>query len=188
MLQNILSYSPSQSYFTPELSLLLSYDENSKRICFTSQFDNELYDFKQIIGSEIIIDEVIISSNMLLEGPFKERVSEEKVKNIQLKITVEDTLKPNYYVPFFKSSSAESKEEPVVKAALEQVAQWNSIISILMRQNELQSDVKQDKITDKPETSNGSVADELLKMSELLKQDLITREEFDLQKAKLLSK
>ncbi|OMD66671.1 hypothetical protein [Paenibacillus odorifer] len=208
MLEKLHTYVPHQKFITPDNDLILSFDENSKRINFTSKYNNELYDFDKIIVSEVIINEVSVSKTdrssqiggALIGGALLGGVgaaigglsgdikAEGKVKRIQLKITINDIQNPNHYVTFFQSAVEVDKDNPTVKSALEQVSKWNSIISILIKR-EIEEKAENAQVANtKQEEQRGSVADELLKLSELLKQDFISKEEFDLQKAKLLSK
>lgn len=205
MLERLYQYSPSQKYITPNNELIISYDENGKQINFTSRHNNKTFDFDQIMGSEVIINEISVSktdrSSQLggaliggalfggvgaaiggLSGDIK---AEGKVKKIQLKVTINDIQDPNHYVVFFESIAEVEKENPAVKSAIEEVSKWNSIISILIKRQIEEKAIVNIK-HEEQYGSVGSVADELLKLSELLKKDFITKEEFELQKAKIL--
>ncbi|ASA21841.1 SHOCT domain-containing protein [Paenibacillus donghaensis] len=206
VLERLHSFNPSQKIYTPDNEMIFSYDENRKQINFTNSRYNTVYEFKDIIQSEIILNEVSVSKTdrgsqlggALIGGVLLGGVGaaigglsgdikiEGKVKKIQLKITVNDIQNPNYYVLFFDSMTEIDKNDPVVKEAVEQITKWNSVINIFIkRYNE--EKVLENHILDQPSSHNSSIADELLKLSNLLKEEIITKEEFDKEKSKLLN-
>lgn len=203
-LQKILEgkkhYTITQQVVSDDIKTILSYDEGRGKINFTTENGNKTYEFKDIMQSEIIQNGVSVtktSRGSQLGGAIVGGVllggvgavigslsgitkTEEKIKKIQLKIVVKDTHAPNHYVSFLDSEKELENDNSRLQSAVEKVNHWNSIISVLINKSD-------EKVKDDSSTRSVSAADELLKLSELLKQGLITQDEFDKQKLKLLS-
>jgi hypothetical protein len=122
-----------------------------------------------------------------------------EIQAITLQITVNDTRNPVYYIKFLYVVEAIRKNNPEYQYAIKQVNHWHGLISVLIRradadtqetkQQELVSAVASNTSREEPPASiaSTSVADELVKLADLLKQGLITSEEFSEMKKKLIS-
>jgi hypothetical protein len=109
----------------------------------------------------------------------------ELVKSISLKVIVNDTNKP-FFIGYFLNEKKEiEKSSDQCKEALMLANHWFSLISVLIKQAD-EKDTAPNEVV-KSGNHQIKVADELLKLSELMKQGIITGDEFDKQKRKLLS-
>ncbi|HBZ79031.1 MULTISPECIES: SHOCT domain-containing protein [Brevibacillus] len=215
------NFSISKRYMSEYNDCGIAIDENSKRISFLYTDRSYTYSYKDILESEIIEDGISVTKTSrgsqiggallgavlaggvgaIVGGLSGEKKTMEKVKNVDLKVIVNDTSNPIHKVNFFKSidlathqetKDGEKKDSPKYKAAIENANHWQALISVLIRQADEEDKSKiQEKVEEitvaKESNSSISIADELLKLSELLKQGIISQEEFDKQKAKLLS-
>jgi hypothetical protein len=82
-----------------------------------------------------------------------------------------------------------TKDSARYKNALEQARHWHGLISVLINlaDKEDHHSPTQQTITPNAPSSSIPVADELLKLGQLLQSGLLTQEEFQSQKAKLLN-
>lgn len=127
--------------------------------------------------------------------------SSKEVFKIDLRITANDTQKPVYTINFLTADILDfngkpfpiKKDDQKYKLSAEKVNHWYALISVLIKQADEEDRVKVVESSNNTTTiiqenlSNISVADELQKLHELLKQNIITQEEFDKQKLKILS-
>lgn len=101
-----------------------------------------------------------------------------KIKNeliIGLRITVSDIINPIYIINFYNEES--SNQEP-----REQAMHWHGVLKAMIKKTNQQIETKEQKAL-----QTNSIADELTKLSSLLNKGIITQEEFDKQKNKLLN-
>ena len=215
-MQNHLNdFTVSQQFqsFDDRCSLLL--DEKRKKVCFIFANDNvtEIYDYKDILESEILEDGKSITTTtrssqiggalighaiagkagLVVGGLSGKKTTEQEVYKIDLKVIVNNTKNPNKVINFYTAdTTSKGKILPVKKGSAEYnkanslVNHWHSLLSLLIKQEDNIN--LENKIGSYVKSSNKlSVADEIKKLSELLDQGLITKEEFHQQKQKLLS-
>jgi hypothetical protein len=159
------------------------------------------------IGGALVGGLIAGGVGAIIGGLSGQKTSTNLVKSLDLKIIVKDTVNPFFIINFMnnvfeptggQNKIGESKESGKYKYAFERITHWQSLISVLIkRANEDDNVVSQNNtfnshvpvVLPDPNSNNKSnfVADELLKLSELLKQGIITESEFELQKGKLLS-
>ncbi|WP_431809148.1 SHOCT domain-containing protein [Brevibacillus agri] len=215
------NFSISKKYLSDHNDCGIAIDENAKKISFLYMDRAYTYSYKDILESEIIEDGISVTKTSrgsqiggallgavlaggvgaIVGGLSGEKKTLDKVKNVDLKVIVNDTKNPIHKINFFKSidpityqetKDGEKKDSPKYKAAIENANHWQALISVLIRQADEEDKSKiQEKVEEisvaKETISSLSVADELLKLSELHKKGIISQEEFDKQKAKLLS-
>lgn len=161
-------------YYSKDYSSGIVLDEINKKIhIFQPKHKNvdgsyiishNKFDFNDIIESEVIINSKSIvktvRSNqiagalignmiagglgMVIGGLSSEKINIDKIKNIDLKITVNDISSPVYKVnflnqhdPYFNYYQKEGydKESVEYKTAIKQVDKWQGIMDILLKQN-----------------------------------------------------
>jgi len=171
------------------------------------EYSAQTYSYKDILESEIVIDGETITKvsrtsqvgraligaalaggvGAVIGGLSGKSTSKEKVKKIELKVIVKDMKNPVKIVTFLDESSPINKEDRRYKEAYEQVLHWHSLFKVLIEQSD-KEDTNNKQNQDNNDSSFLSVADEIRKLSELLKEGIITQEEFEIQKKKLLAK
>lgn len=123
-----------------------------------------------------------------------------QVKSITLQITTNDTRSPVQNIKFLYLEEAILKNSVRYQHAFREANHWHGLISVLIKRADAEEqELKQQEfvknednikpvIEEKPLTINQpiSIADELGKLAELLRQGLLTQEEFNSQKKKLL--
>lgn len=151
--QNTLNnYKITEEITSCDLKYILSFDEDAQKINFASEHGNKTYSFRDILQSEIIQDGVSITKTSrgsqlggalvggvlfggvgaVIGGLTGNTETEQKIKKIQLKIVVNDTKSPNYYI-LFLSNPDDSLEKSLLDYAKEKVNSWNDIMSILIK-------------------------------------------------------
>lgn len=179
----------------------IGYDGVRKKICILSNHKALIYECKDIIQSELDVDgETVLKQSIsgtigrsvvggifgggvgaIIGGTTGSKKGKEKVKKIDLKITVLNTQNPVYRINFLNLEV--KKGGSLYNMMYEKAEKWHGIISILIKQAEME-------IHDKNLGSSNpnSVADELLKLKNLLDSKIITKDEFDTEKNKVLTK
>lgn len=114
--------------------------------------------------------------------------SKEQVMTIQLKIIINDTKNPLKIIPFLNETTSIKKEDEKYLKAYEEAMHWLSIFKVIIDKadKEDKSKVQSNKINDN-KTTTSNIADEIRKLHDLLKEGIITQEEFDSQKKKIIS-
>lgn len=108
-----------------------------------------------------------------------------KVKNIALKIIVNDNQNPTYIINFFSANDSGIQVGGMVYKAIMEgengIHKWHGRLSLIIKQGE------QSVVHIKNDTVKVDLVDEIDKLSKLLEKGVITNEEFVQAKAKLLS-
>ena len=195
-------FKSSKEFISYDYKNILALDEESKRICVVSDDGTrKIYLYKDLLQVEIVEDGVSVTTTSrtsqlggalvggmlaggvgaVIGGLSGKTKTEREINSIELKLVVNDTNQPVYSFVFYKKKKFE--EFQATQKAKNEVNFWHSLISVLIKRAD------EEDITSNESNKNdyNSVADELLKLSELLKQGIITKEEFEKQKTKLLS-
>ncbi|OBY77749.1 hypothetical protein BBG47_20245 [Paenibacillus sp. KS1] len=182
-----------------EMSLLV--DEKQQQICFChkNSFRPQIYNYRDIVKSELLLDENNISTmhrdhcghdngggHSLLGYRCNRRI-----KKIELSIIVDDMYQPVYKIKFLNDGYGLLEDESEYKRAFEEAYQCHQLINVLMKRGldsvKPNETVKSTGTTTVIEpTSAVLVADELRKLSQLKDEGVISQEEFDVQKKKLI--
>ena len=176
----------------------VGFDKNRKKICFyNEQQDNALkiYSFNDIMESEIVVDgNTLVKTSTtstigralvggvltggvgaVIGGVTGKKSHNEVVKNIDLKICINDSENPFYKIRFLDVEC--KKGDFTYKDGYEKAEKWHGIVSTFIKQSE---------VNENKNTSESSNINDLLKLKELLDSGLITKKEFNEQKKKLL--
>ncbi len=114
----------------------------------------------------------------------------DKVKSIDLKIVVNDVNEPMFILNFLNvkntldPNDGYKNNHPTYTNAIKSARYWHSLLKVLIKKAD-EEDEKKENIQS---TQNLSIADELKKLKLLLDDEILTKEEFEEQKAKLLNK
>lgn len=205
LLQSIEGFEVAQHIVLNSNELLIAVDDINQKFCV---IDTEIrvFSYKDIVGVELFEDGVQLTKTSrgsqlggaILGGVLaggvgavigglsgKTTTTNELVKSISLRVILNDTNKPFFIGYFLKENEEINKNSNQYEEALKLANHWFSLISVLIKQAD-EKDTAPKEIV-KSGNDQRSVADELLKLSELMKQGFITGDEFEKQKKKLLS-
>jgi hypothetical protein len=155
------------------------------------------------IGGAVIGGVLAGGVGAVIGGLSGNTVQSNRVKRIELKVIVNDTAKPVILINFMneydeksglKNKMGETKESKKYKSAIEQAIHWHGLISVLIKRADNEDKrINNNLIGDSSdghfeEITNISISDELTKLYELHTKGIISKEEFENQKAKILAK
>lgn len=156
-IENIKDFSPSN--IQQAANCIIALDEDRSKIAIADTTGTYVYDFNKIVESEILQDEVSISKvsrsgqiggvllggvlaggvGAVIGGLSSSKQSETQVRNISLKIIVDDLKKPYQTVQFLCSDVPLKSSNTIYTKALDDATQWQSIMSVIMKRNQNQS-------------------------------------------------
>jgi hypothetical protein len=194
----------------PQVSQMISIDENKKKVSFIDGEQYRVYNYRDILSSEVLIDgnEIIKTSRTsqiggaliggilaggvgaIIGGLSADQTKESKVSKVDVLIVVNDTRNPTFVLNFFNKDDKDSLYPypiEMVKDEIEQAQQLHRLISVLIRQAD-EADLleeQKNKKEIKPSESS-SFADEIRKLADLKAEGLLTNEEFIQQKNLLM--
>ena len=210
-LAGLYDFTPSQKMIGNDGNSGIAVDEGRKKVCLIKQsmgnIDLDVLTYKDILSSEVFEDGVTITKTArgsqiggaligglalggvgaIIGGLSGKTKSSDKVKRIDLRITVNRTNNPIHDINFM---NVESKKGGIIyNAAMEQARHWHGLLAVLIKRADSEDIAKERKLVEEKREllPKGSVADELLKLGELHKQGLLTDDEFEAQKKKLLT-
>ena len=147
----------SKTYINNDFTKAIVLDEiNNKIHLFNiNNYQCFSYDFKNIIKSEVIIDNnTVISTKrgtqilgtavggmiagvpgMIIGALSSEKITSQKVKNIDLKLTLNDMNDPIFIINFLSpSNKGFIKDSPQVKNALTSLDRWQGYFNVILKQ------------------------------------------------------
>lgn len=170
----------------------LSMNNDNKQILIATDKQN-VYGFDNIVNVEIAVDGNSVASPSLggaivggvlfggagaIVGSSNKTINK-KIQNISLKVFVDDLKNPFHKLDFY-SGIAVDPSSPVIVSTLKEINEWYSrFLNIIEKKKTLSASTNSNG-------GNGSVADEIAKLSSLLKDGVISQDEFDAAKKKLL--
>lgn len=161
-------------------------------------FSSRIFDFKDILKSEILKDGKSITSTSItstvsgavlggmiaggvgaiIGGMAGEKETVNVVSRLELQVVVNDPKKSVYRI-VFAANTEEFTIHQLSSKELEEIAHhWHNLLSHIIKLND--SEIKNN-------ISNFNKIDELKKLGELLNEGFITQEEFEIEKQKLLN-
>lgn len=162
----------------------LAIDEERKKVCLINYDSNEfrVIFYKEILGVEVFEDKAIIA------GDSQKTKHEGTVSRIDVRLTINDTRQPIFDINYLHFAT--KKDDPAYQQALQRARQCHGSIKVLIKRADMED--KQQAQAAKlgtlhPVNQAISLADELKKMSDLKDAGILTPEEFDRQKEKLLN-
>lgn len=207
-LKRIPNYKSSQSYASANGNITLSIDETNKKITIVAlnSFRDKAYSYRDILKSEIITDGVSVSSTnrgsqlggallgglvaggvgAMIGGLSGSSTIEEKVKKVELNVIVNDTANPIHKIVFLDSLIPCSKDSKEYKDAYNIAYHCHQLISILIRKADEEDKQKETSTNTSNAQGNISVADELRKLVQLKEEGILSDNEFEVQKKKLI--
>lgn len=210
-LNRLSSFKSSQRYTSENGEVTLSIDEINKQISFISlnSYKDKVYKYKDILKSEIQTDGISVTSTnrgsqiggallgglliggvgAIIGGLSGSKTSQDKIKKIELNIIVNDTTSPIQKIAFLDSEySSYAKDSQEYKDAYNKAYHCHQLIGVLIRQAD-EEDKRAEQVNTSPHVNDQqglSIADELRKLKQLKEEGILTDEEFDTQKKKLI--
>ncbi|ADU32137.1 SHOCT domain-containing protein [Evansella cellulosilytica] len=207
-----LEFSISQRYddvLHEDRYKFIAVDEKAKKVALVENGNYRIFGYRDILKSQIVEDgqEITTTSRTsqigralvggvlaggvgaIIGGGGGKQKHTSEVKQVSLKIVVNDTKIPTFTLDFLKLDVLENhvtKDSEKYTNAIKVATNIHDLISVLIRQAD-----EEDKATESQKLSEGektiSLADELEKLSKLVEKGIITSEEFEKQKNKLLN-
>jgi len=187
---------------------LIAIDDASRQIAFKEGMSSiRKYPYSDILGCEVVEDGettyrksgalgravvggIIAGGAGAIVGGITAKGQENReVKTVDFKLLLRDTNNPSFRIRFFDAweESARTKKSvkysdsvygPILRNAVNDLNSWKETIEVIIDQL--------DRATGHVVSPSGSLADELAKLNELKNQGVLTAEEFERQKSKLL--
>jgi len=205
-LNSITDFSPSEKIIGCDGNTGLAIDEQQKKICLIMcngpSATNKIIPYKEILSVEILEDGTTVTktsrssqigsaaiggllfggAGAVIGGLTGKTETIGKIGNVTLHIVINDIASPTHDVCFM---NVEGKRTGIIyKQAIQNARYWKGIIEVLIKQADSEERIKNE--TNQVTDYNGSTADEIRKLSELCDSGIISKEEFQNQKAKLL--
>lgn len=206
-LTSIEDFTSSQQIMSNTGDTGIAIDEERKKVALLSNSNGESYPiiitYRDLLSSEIYVDGETVTRTArgsqiggaligalafggvgaIIGGLSGKTRSAEKVKRVDLRITINDTKRPFHDINFMDVES--KKDGWLYKTAMEQARHWHSLIAVLIKMADNEDTLQN---ADKSEDKNKlSLADELEKLSVLRDKGILSEQEFSTQKDKLLS-
>ncbi len=206
------NFTVTQSLANPEFRTGILLDEQKKEICLWifsdagDKWEDGRLHYNDILSVEIIEDGTSITrtnrvsqvggallGGILLGGvgavigglSGKKETLNGKVKNLELKIIINDTSKPIFSISLLSKTSDEvSTNDAKYKEAKTKAYHWQAVFEAIIKQ----ADAEEQQIQKSTTVESGSISDELKKLAELKELGILTDDEFSEQKQKLLSR
>ncbi len=183
----------------------IAIDESRAKVCVVKKNDSlrveRVISYKDILSSELYEDgETIVktvrSSQIggavvggLLLGGFGtvigglsgKKIQKNKINNLSLRVVVNDSVNPLLDVCFLNGETDKNSE--IYKYVSEGARYWQARMDILIKRAEKEDDAT----LRRNETSTASLSDELRKLAELKNNGVLTDEEFNTLKEKMLT-
>ena len=210
-LAELKDFTPTQTYKLIIGSIWLSIDENNRKIAVVEEATTRVYDYAQILGVELLKDDVLVASKstsrtlggtvvggvlaggagMVVGGLSGKQKIEKEYSKISLNLIVKDIresticllkdIPENYSV---EKLLYEGKEVTTsVTQTLYLAQDLKNTISVIIDQVD-----REQNIANEREKESKTGADELLKYHELLEKGIITTNELNEVKRKILSR
>jgi len=211
---SVHEFKESQSFISHDYETKIAIDETKKKVCIWtiqkpivksngSKFNVSIYDYSDVLSVDIIKGNKKVTSTSrtsqvggaLLGGLLAGGVGavigglsgsttteEDGMNPIDLGIVVNDFKNPYYKINFFTPNGFSAGDESTINhnTAMPECKKWYSILSFLIKES--------DEMDNKKTPNSTSLTEELLGLNELKKQGILTQDEFEKQKSKILNK
>ena len=185
---------------------------NAAKLTSNSNYDftTKIFDFTDILSVEVIKDGVSITNTSrrsqlggalvggalaggvgaVIGGLSGKQTTTEETTSINLAITVNDLENPYYLINFYAGKSIELQTTHPTDA-MNDCKTWFGILSFVIKEMDKKDEPITEVEDDKTETTDipkKSLADELIELNKLKEMGILTDEEFEQQKAKVLNR
>lgn len=216
-LKELHDFTATQTVLGKDGATGLAVDEGRKKIALIKKTKNDvdlkIITYRELLSSEIFEDGETVTKTSrgsqlggallggialggvgaIIGGLSGKTKSDDKVRNIHLRVTVNNISSPLHDISFMTSSEGSkgfSKTAQEYKDGISQARHWHALIEVLIRKadSEDAEAERRKRATNEDNSSGyGSLADELMKLSKLKDKGILSEEEFAQQKGKLLS-
>ena len=188
----------------------LAIDEERKKVCLINYASNQFHviSYKDILVAEVFEDGATISKTMrgsqiagalignlvlggagaIIGGLSGKRKHEGTVSRIDVRLTINDTRQPIFDINFLNVET--KKDNPAYQQALQTARHCHGLMEVLIKRADME-DKQKAQTTNLATVHQGnqqiSFADELKKLSDLKDSGILTPEELEKQKTKLLN-
>lgn len=209
-LKALPDFSPTQQIIGCDGNSGIAIDESQKKICliinrgaFISEriisykdiFSIELFEDgtpitrtvrSSQIGSAVVGGLVLGGVGAIVGGLSGKTETSGKIKRIDLRLIVNDTEAPLHDVAFM---NVENKRDSILYTqAIQQARHWHGIVEVLIRRADAENNTSQIEEHPLPATLSAPfVADEIKRLAQLYNSGVLTLEEFQQQKTRLLN-
>lgn len=216
IVKKIEGFNVTQEFISPSLESYIAIDEDNKKVCIienehknhgelsktTSKFEYKsyVYSFSEIIQSEIIKDGVTINKTSrgsqiggaliggviaggvgaIIGGSGASSKSKTTITSLELQIVVNNVKQSIHKVIFM---SPHDLGAFITDDETKKINHWHNLLTYIINKSESVNLTKSQDIN----TLHTSTADELKKLAELRNDGILTEDEFQKQKQKLLS-
>jgi len=194
-------------YVSPHDQKGLAIDTTNNLILFTNNGAQTVMPFKNLIGTEILVDGATLTRTnrgsqllgaavggallggigVVVGGLSGTSTSSDRVRMVILRVITDNFHNPNFDIVLLDWSHSQKgmeKSNIMYKEAIKTASAWHSrLITILKRLSEEDAAIKPPAI----EHAKISIADEIEKLVQLRDKGILTEDEFAAQKASLLS-
>lgn len=214
VLASLNDFNPTKKIAGLNNSYMFAVDQNQKKIAFIRKNYKEIIPFSQIISVEILEDNTILQQKSSLRtiggaviggavaggagaivgGLSGETKQNKKVSSVQVKVRLRDINHPSFIINCFNCKTMTVEGKPVkpdsilgglYKQGLNDAQRIADTLSVIIDATDKEAKTASNPI--QQQKAVGSVADELGKLAELKNKGILTEEEFNEQKKKLLS-
>jgi hypothetical protein len=213
-LESLEDFQTTQQVMSLDGSTGIAIDESRKKVCLLvvpeAGVISRVFSYKDLLSSEIHEDGIMLTKTNrmsqlgsaliggLVFGPLGTVIggvtgstrATNKVRGLELRITVNDTQNP-FHVIKFNFGIAVSQQNMLYKESLEQAQHWHNLIAVLIRradEDDQPAILVNPPVQEMPRQLSGSLADELRKLADLRDAGVLTADEFVAQKMLLLSR
>lgn len=203
-LQTLPDFKATQKLMSVNGNSGIAIDDEAKKVCLikhqSGDISHRVFSYRDILASEVVEDGhtttktsrgsqiggallggiVFGGAGAVIGGLSGRRSTTEKVLTVELRVVVNDIKDPVHAIHLLAIDC--EKSTALYRMARQNADYWHSLITVLIKQADREDEALQNK-----SSGQMSVADELLKLSSLLEKGFITSEEFQTQKARLLS-
>ncbi|MCK0470898.1 SHOCT domain-containing protein [Halalkalibacter sp. APA_J-10(15)] len=199
-----------------DLDTALLLDEKNNKIAIIRSEGEYVrsYDYNELLESEIFEDGVTVSKTSrssqmggallggvlaggvgaIIGGLSGSSTSSQEVNSIDMEIVVNDTKEPIFVINFAKADVLDFNGKPIpmkkddekYKEGIRNANYWHSLISVLIKKAD-EIDKEKEKNEAITQQQKYSVADELKKLKDLYNEGILSADEFESQKKKILS-
>jgi len=202
------NFSATQKVMGEDGNTGLAIDEQRKKICLIARrqgkVTSRVFSFFDLLASEIFEDGATITKTVrssqiggaligglalggvgaIIGGLSGKTQTAGKVKKIELRLIVNDTKNPIHDINFLNSES--KKDSYFYREAMKRARHWHALITVLIKQADMKD--KTNVTNGKRKIQSVSIADEIKKLAELRDSGVLSDEEFQQHKARLLGK
>ena len=209
ILKSLPDFNSTKSIIGCGMSSGLAVDEARQKVCLITNngvsVSQRVINYKDIFSVELFEDGTSVTKTVrssqiggavvgglllggvgaLVGGVSGKTETSEKIKRIDLRLIVNDTNSPLHDVTFM---NGELKKDNIIYTEKIQAARhWHGIVEVLIRRADLEEKSLQiSERQNQPTLPNASVADEIKKLADLHCSGVLTLDEFQQQKTRLL--